>query len=60
MRDFARLYNELDATTATLGKLEALKRYFSHAEPANAAWAVYFLAGGKPRQTISTKFLRQF
>ena len=60
MRDFARLYNELDATTATLGKLDALKRYFSHVEPANAAWAVYFLAGGKPRQTISTKFLRQF
>lgn len=60
MRDFARLYNELDATTATLGKLDALKRYFSHAQPANAAWAVYFLAGGKPRQTVSTKFLRQF
>src|SRR5687768_16743332 len=60
MHDFARLYNELDATTSTLGKLDALKRYFSHVEPANAAWAVYFLAGGKPRQTISTKFLRQF
>src|SRR5687768_7684776 len=60
MHDFARLYNELDATTSTLGKLDALKRYFSHVEPANAAWAVYFLAGGKPRQTISTRFLRQF
>lgn len=60
MREFARLYNELDATTATIGKLDALKRYFSRAQPANAAWAVYFLAGGKPRQTISTKLLRQF
>ena len=60
MREFARLYNELDATTATLGKLDALKRYFSHAQPANAAWAVYFLAGGKPRQIVSTKLLRQF
>lgn len=60
MREFARLYNELDATTATIGKLDALKRYFSHAQPENAAWAVYFLAGGKPRQTISTKLLRQF
>lgn len=60
MREFARLYNELDATTATLGKLDALKRYFSHAQPANAAWAVYFLSGGKPRQIVSTKLLRQF
>ncbi|WP_371915204.1 ATP-dependent DNA ligase [Nitrosospira sp. Nsp11] len=60
MREFAGLYNELDSTTATIGKLDALKRYFSHAQPANAAWAVYFLAGGKPRQTISTKLLRQF
>ena len=26
---------------------------------ASAAWTVYFLAGGKPRQMISTKLLRQ-
>ena len=60
MREFARLYNELDTTTATLGKLAALKRYFSHARPEDAAWAVYFLAGGKQRQIVSTKLLRQF
>ncbi len=60
MHEFVRLYNELDATTATLGKLDALKRYFRHAQSADAAWAVYFLAGGKPRQIVSTKLLRQF
>ena len=60
MREFARLYNELDATTATSRKLDALKKYFGASESANAAWAVYFLAGGKPRQVISTKLLRQF
>jgi DNA ligase-1 len=60
MREFARLYNELDTTTATSRKLDALKKYFAANEPANAAWAVYFLAGGKPRQVISTKLLRQF
>lgn len=60
MREFARLYNELDTTTATLGKLAALKCYFSHAKPEDAAWAVYFLAGGKQRQIVSTKLLRQF
>jgi DNA ligase-1 len=60
MREFARLYNDLDTTTATSRKLDALKKYFSASESANAAWAVYFLAGGKPRQVISTKLLRQF
>jgi hypothetical protein len=59
MREFARLYAELDETTATNRKLEALQNYFEHAAPENAAWAVYFLAGGKPRQAVPTKLLRQ-
>ena len=60
MREFARLYAELDETTATNRKLEALKAYFSSAAPENAAWAVYFLAGGKPRQAVPSKLLRQY
>jgi DNA ligase-1 len=60
MREFARLYAELDETTATNRKLEALQNYFSSAAPENAAWAVYFLAGGKPRQAVPVKLLRQY
>jgi len=60
MREFARLFAELDETTATNRKLDALKAYFSSAEPENAAWAVYFLAGGKPRQAVPVKLLRQY
>jgi DNA ligase 1 len=59
MREFARLYADLDETTATNRKLEALRDYFEHAAPENAAWAVYFLAGGKPRQTVPTRVLRE-
>jgi DNA ligase-1 len=59
MREFARLYAELDETTATNRKLEALQNYFEHAAPENAAWAVYFLAGGKPRQAVPTRLLRE-
>lgn len=58
MKAFSRLFNELDASTATTAKVDALKRYFSVAGPADAAWAVYFLAGGKPRQGVSTALLR--
>ena len=60
MREFALLYAELDETTSTTRKLDALQQYFSRAAPENAAWAVYFLAGGKPRQAVPTKLLRQY
>jgi DNA ligase-1 len=60
MREFARLYAELDETTATNRKLDALRSYFEHAAPENAAWAVYFLAGGKPRQAVPSKLMRQY
>ena len=58
MKDFARLFAELDASTATLAKVDALKRYFARAASDDAAWAVYFLAGGKPRQVVPTALLR--
>ncbi len=58
MKVFSRLYAELDASTAITAKIAALKRYFSLAEPADAAWAVYFLSGGKPRQVVPTGVLR--
>ncbi|MGJ7486157.1 ATP-dependent DNA ligase [Variovorax sp. LT2P21] len=58
MRAFAALYRELDATTSSLAKQAALQRYLQAAAPEDAAWAVYFLAGGKPRQLVPTKLLR--
>ena len=59
MRRFSRLFQELDASTATSHKVDALRRYFAEAPAVDAAWAVYFLAGGKPRQTVPTGLLRQ-
>jgi DNA ligase-1 len=52
MKRFSRLFSELDATTSTNAKVEALTRYFEQAPARDAAWAVYFLAGGKPRQVV--------
>ena len=40
MKRFARLFAELDRSTATLAKIDALKRYFAEAVPRDAAWAV--------------------
>ncbi len=58
MKQFARLFTELDATTSTLAKVQALQRYFGVARPEDAAWAVYFLSGGKPQQVVRTATLR--
>src|SRR3954470_13061360 len=58
MKAFAQLYARLDATTSSNAKLAALKDYFAVAPSADAAWAVYFLAGGRPRQLVPTKLLR--
>ncbi|WP_018986059.1 ATP-dependent DNA ligase [Methylophilus methylotrophus] len=59
MKAFADLYNRLDATTSSNAKLAALRDFFSAAAPEDAAWAVYFLAGGRPRQLVPTKLLRE-
>ncbi|QJQ22103.1 ATP-dependent DNA ligase [Pseudomonas sp. SK] len=59
MKAFADLYLRLDATTSSVAKLQALRDYFSTAPAADAAWAVYFLAGGRPRQLVPTRVLRE-
>jgi DNA ligase-1 len=57
MKKFADLYLALDQTTRTGEKVEALARYLSDAPPRDAAWAVYFLIGRKPRQAVSARKL---
>jgi DNA ligase 1 len=52
MKRFAALFAELDSTTSINAKVEALQRYFEQAPVRDCAWAVYFLAGGKPRQVV--------
>ena len=59
MKAFAQLYGELDATTSSNAKLRAMQAYFAQATPEDAAWAVYFLAGGRPRQLVPTRLLRE-
>ena len=59
MKAFADLYARLDVTTSSNAKLAALQDYFRVASHADAAWAVFFLAGGRPRQLVPTKLLRE-
>ena len=60
MQAFADLYAELDATTRTQVKLDALIAYFREAPPADAAWAVYILAGRRMKRLIGPRKLREW
>ncbi len=59
MQAFAQLYAELDASTSTHHKVQALTQFLSRSSAQDAAWAVYFLAGGRPRKSVSSRLLRQ-
>jgi DNA ligase-1 len=60
MKRFARLYTALDETTATNEKVAALVEYFVSAPPADAAWAVHFLIGRRPKRLVSSARLRMW
>ncbi len=60
MKLFTELYTELEQTNKTNEKVEALKFYFERASAEDAAWALYFLSGRKPRQIVPSKKLREW
>ncbi len=57
MKRFATLIAELDATTRTSLKLDAMTAYFKTERPENAAWGVWFLAGNRPKRLIPVRRL---
>jgi DNA ligase 1 len=58
MRAFATLYEAIDASTSTQAKVAALTAYFTEAPPADAAWAVAFLTGRRPKRLVRAPDLR--
>ncbi len=60
MKPFTDLYVELDQTNKTNEKVQAMRFYFERADPHDAAWALYFLSGRKPRQIVPSKKLREW
>lgn len=60
MKRFTQLYHALDTTTRTNEKVAAMRDYFAGASPADAAWAVYFLSGRRPKRLLSALLLRRW
>ncbi len=57
MKLFAALYAAIDETNKTNDKVAALKRYFQEAPAEDAAWAVHFLIGRRPKRLIKSREL---
>src|SRR6185369_15687434 len=57
MKRFADLYEALDSTTSTLAKVAAMRRYFREAPPRDAAWALWFLTGRRPKRLLGVRAL---
>ncbi len=59
MKAFSRLFAELDGTSSTTAKLEALEAYFRSAPPGDAAWALALLLGKRRKRLITGRRLRE-
>jgi DNA ligase-1 len=58
VREFTDLLEELDRTTSVNARIDALARHFAKVPPEDAAFAVWFLAGGRPKRPVSSTRLR--
>jgi len=59
MKAFTRLFIALDQTNKTAEKVGAIEHYFREASPADAAWGLHFLSGGRLRGTVNTRAMRE-
>lgn len=59
MRPFADLFQQLERSSGTKARVEALAAYFRAADPADGAWALALLLGKRRRRLITGRRLRQ-
>jgi len=53
VKRFGQLFDELDASTGTTDKVQALVRYFGSAPPEDAAWTLALLTGRRIRRAVT-------
>jgi DNA ligase 1 len=60
MKKFAGLFTELDQTTKTLRKIQALVDYFEVADDRDKLWAIALLIEKRPRRTVRINLLKEW
>jgi DNA ligase 1 len=58
MKQFAQLFDRMDATNGTNAKVAEMESYFRSAPAADCAWAAFFLCGGKLRAPLPMRSFR--
>jgi DNA ligase-1 len=58
MQDFTALYVRLDQSNATNDKMTAMVDYLASADPADAAWAMWFLSGRRLKRLVKRAALK--
>lgn len=57
MKRLVQLFNELDATTATNAKVDALVRYLEDVSDSDKMWAIALFSGKRPARVVNFKLL---
>ncbi len=60
MKRAAQLFDELDATTSTNAKVEALASYFRDATDTDKLWTIALLSGRRPKRPVTNTQLRRW
>lgn len=60
MKQFARLFEQIDQTQSTNEKIQFMVDYFQKAPSSDAAWALYFLSGKRMKRLIGSSKLVQW
>jgi DNA ligase-1 len=57
MKNFTQLFTELDQTTKTLVKIDALVSYFEKVKDEDKMWAIALLSHRRPKRTVNATYL---
>jgi DNA ligase-1 len=60
MKRFARLFAELDGTTATNARVAALAAYFRDAPEDDRLWTIALLSGRRPKRSVTATEMREW
>src|SRR5687767_14471035 len=60
LQRFAQLVTELNSSTKTNDKLDALSSYFTIADEKDKVWVIALFSGRRPRRSVSSSLLREW
>ncbi len=60
MQDFARLFHQLDATTAAASRIEAITDYLAATDDRSALHAIALMVGKRPKRVVTARRLQDW